>query len=125
MSIQDLKVGDIVRVFDRSNRSGKPQYGTVSKVGTKLITVESKYGRETVFRKETGYLNSKDWGSSSWIKTLAQAAEDERRHYLETQIKSRGWQTVLYTGRSMSTQLLEEMHDLLLRHEQIKEQTND
>lgn len=78
-----LKVGDEVRVFDvNGNRLGQPEggwVGTVTKVGRKLVTIQTGdgYNGEKQYRLEDQMAND-NYGHRRF-KTLEQAAQDERR----------------------------------------------
>lgn len=85
-----VKIGDKVRVFSSMRRTPDDGWeGEVVKVGRALATIRYDGRREDVFRLDTKHLNSKDWASRAWFKTLEDAALDERRKVAENTI-SRG-----------------------------------
>lgn len=93
MSLKDLKVGDRVQVFEQWTRNVPPGGwdGEVVKKGTKLITVKYNYST-SVFRIDTGAVNSKDFPYHARIRTVEQAQEDLRRSDLIQELRDLGLQ---------------------------------
>lgn len=93
MSLQDLKVGDRVQVFDANgSREGQPPGGwdgTVVKVGRRLITVTYGHGYTTAFRLDDQGRSNDSYGHQH-IETVEQAAENARRSEVEAKLRVLG-----------------------------------
>jgi hypothetical protein len=79
--MNDLRVGDEVRVFDvNGRRMGQPEGGwpgTVTRVGRTLMDVSYNNRTET-FRRDSGARHNDGYGHRR-VKTLEQVAQDARR----------------------------------------------
>jgi len=112
--------GDDVLVFERLNRGVKREPGTIVKVGRTLVTIEygGSYKIADQFRIDTQRINNK-YGHK-WFKTPEQVAEDSRRTAAWNIIKECGLERRFdtRTDEDLSTELLEDLAVLLLRHKE-------
>ena len=95
-----LAVGQRVWIYDVNDRYGNgPVEGTVSKIGRKLVTVQSgKYRTESVFRLDDQHAN--DGFRHRWFRTDEQREAHDRRQVAEDALKKAGvqvWQAKLTT----------------------------
>lgn len=87
MDMTGIKAGDPVVVYDVNfDKEGSP--GTVDSVGRKLFTVHTPRGGPMVFRLEDGHRN--DRYGHQWVKTVAQAEEDDRRRFALDELRRCG-----------------------------------
>jgi len=114
--------GDDVLVFKRLNRGVKREPGTIVKVGRILVTIEygGSYKTADQFRINTQRINDK-YGHR-WFKTPEQVAEDNRRTAAWNIINECGLERRFHTRTDgdFSTELLEDLAALLLRHKEGK-----
>ncbi len=87
MGLTGIKVGDELMLVDSYNRGGGPRKVTVTKVGRKLVTVQSN-GQEEVFRIDTGYKN--DGYHHSFLETPEHYEERQRRGNLMGVLRNLG-----------------------------------
>jgi hypothetical protein len=88
MDMTGVKVGDNVVVYDVNfDKEGSP--GTVTGVGRKLFSVDGPRG-PLMYRLEDGRRN--DAYGHQWVKTVAQAEEDDRRKHALDSLRRCGLQ---------------------------------
>jgi hypothetical protein len=109
--VTPIKEGDEVRVFE-SNRRGQSEDGwpgEVVKVGSKLATISYR-GSESVFRLDTGHLNSKEYGSGTYFLTPGDVESRKRQTAARAVLRDAGFE--VRVGHRPPSELLEALAEV-------------
>jgi hypothetical protein len=87
---EDVKAGDLVIVHENYKRGG-PVLGRVTKAGPKLVSVITKDScHDRIFRRDTGYLNDKNFSTSAYYRTPEEEQSAKKRAVSQAVLKTWG-----------------------------------